>query len=360
MRASRITVFDLVHLSVADLMGAVLLAPVQVSHAQLRKGVTLDADTAGQLLAAAQKGELRADLRLAWPGPDDLHEDAAAQRLALAVAGAGVELRPPRQSRLDLVAKWDGVLHVRVEALTRLNRIDPLEVFTLYHGQAVAAGQVVGSIKVAPHLLPAAIVHQGVRVGKEEGPVVQVRPYLSLDVGAISLEALTGEGLARFEAGARMKIEALGSRFTGTALAAGADSARSEDAARAALVSLVRERKLRIVLVGGVSAGDPLSPFYAALESLGGRILRRGVPAHPGSMIWLAELDETRLLGLPQCGMFTLATAADLILPRLLTGEPLSAADLADLAHGGILGPEMRFRFPAYARNLGAPEGGEG
>ena len=74
-------------------------------------------------------------------------------------------------------------------------------------------------------------------------------------------------------------------------------------------------------------------------------------------MIWLAELDGSRLLGLPQCGMFSMATAADLVLPRLLTGEALTAADLADLAHGGVLGREMRFRFPDYARDLQSPEG---
>ena len=85
-------------------------------------------------------------------------------------------------------------------------------------------------------------------------------------------------------------------------------------------------------------------------------MLRHGVPAHPGSMIWLAELGHTRLLGLPQCGMFAKATAADLILPRLLTGERMTAESLAELAHGGVLGREMRFRFPPYARDLDAPE----
>ena len=76
-----------------------------------------------------------------------------------------------------------------------------------------------------------------------------------------------------------------------------------------------RGRGLPVILVGGVSAGDPLAPFFAALDGLGGRVLRRGVPAHPGSMIWLAELGDSRLLGLPQCGMFTMATAADLCCP---------------------------------------------
>jgi hypothetical protein len=35
----------------------------------------------------------------------------------------------------------------------------------------------------------------------------------------------------------------------------------------------------------------------------------------------------------------------------------LTAAAVADLAHGGVLTREMRFRFPAYARDLQAPEG---
>ena len=155
----------------------------------------------------------------------------------------------------------------------------------------------------------------------------------------------------------RLKVEALGSRFVGTTVVSNPDPGAAEHDAREALERLVRDRGVLVVLVGGVSAGDPLSPFFAALESLGGRVLRRGVPAHPGSMIWLAELDGSRLLGLPQCGMFSMATAADLVLPRLLTGEALTAADLADLAHGGVLGREMRFRFPAYARDLQAPEG---
>src|SRR5690606_4261524 len=145
--------------------------------------------------------------------------------------------------------------------------------------------------------------------------------------------------------------------FVGTTVATADEPERMADAIRAALATLALERRIPLVLVGGVSAGDPLSPFYDALATLGGEVLRRGVPAHPGSMIWLARLADTRLLGLPSCGMFGMATAADLVLPRLLTGETLTAETLAELGHGGVLTREMRFRFPAYARELEAPLG---
>jgi hypothetical protein len=342
----------------AALLGAVLLAPVRLATGTIRKGTRIDGGLGATLVAAARSGTLNQSLRLAWPDPNDLHEDEAAWQLAVAAAGPGVKPRPPRQSRLDLVANRDGVLHVRTDALIRLNSVDSLELFTLFHGQVVQAGEVVASVKVAPHLLPAALVAEGISIACENGlPVIDVRHFESLQVAAIVMETVSSIELAQFESGARMKVESLGSRFVGTTVISNLDAGKAEPEIRAALETLVLERSLPIILVGGVSAGDPLSPFYAALESLGGRVVRHGVPAHPGSMIWLAELAETQLLGLPQCGMFTRATAADLILPRLLTGERLSAVSLAELAHGGVLTREMRFRFPAYAQDLEAPEG---
>lgn len=356
MRAARLAPAELAKTVPADLVGAVLLEAVRIGGTSLAKGTRLDRESAVALVAAASDGSLTRPVKIAWPGPDDLHEDEAASRLALAVGGAGVELRPIRQSRLDLAAIWSGVLHLRTDSLRRLNAIDPLEVFTLFHGQAVERGQVVASVKVAPHVLPTATLVEGLRVAKADGPIVEVRPYQPLAVGAIAVQAIDSEALGRFDEGARRKVEALGGSFAGAVVVADTDPASAEARVHDALERLVRQRRLPVLLVGGVSAGDPIAPFYSALERMGGIVLRRGVPAHPGSMIWVARLDRTQILGLPQCGMFSLATAADLILPRLLTGEVLTAESLADLAHGGLLGKEMRFRMPAYARDLGSPE----
>jgi len=74
-------------------------------------------------------------------------------------------------------------------------------------------------------------------------------------------------------------------------------------------------------------------------------------------MLWLARVGRTAILGLPTCGAYSKATAADLLLPRLLTGEPPTRRTVSALGHGGVLTREMRFRFPAYARELDAPDG---
>ena len=119
-----------------------------------RKGTRLSSEAASSLVAAGRSGTLSQPVRLAWPDPDDWHEDDAAEALAVAAAGTGLKRVPPRQSRLDLIAAWDGVLHVRTDALLRLNTIDSLELFTLFHGQVVqqGSGGRLGEGGPSPHL----------------------------------------------------------------------------------------------------------------------------------------------------------------------------------------------------------------
>jgi molybdopterin biosynthesis enzyme len=126
------------------------------------------------------------------------------------------------------------------------------------------------------------------------------------------------------------------------------------DAVQAALRAA---RDADVILTAGAASTDPADPVFVALEALGGRVVRRGVPAHPGSMLWLGRLGGSSVMGLPTCGAYSMATAADLVLPRLLSGERASASTVAKLGHGGILTRDMRFRFPRYARDLDAPEG---
>jgi molybdopterin biosynthesis enzyme len=125
-----------------------------------------------------------------------------------------------------------------------------------------------------------------------------------------------------------------------------------------ALAAAIRGRGgARIVITAGGASTDPADPFHLAVQALGGRIVRHGVPSHPGSMLWLGRVGRTAIIGLPSCGAYSKATAFDLLLPRLVAGEPASAATVARLGHGGILTRSQRFRFPAYARDLDAPDG---
>jgi len=350
--AYRLTPAALLALPSDVLPGAVVLAGIDLADRTLGKARRLDAADAVALYAAARLGALPAEVRLAWADNHELHEDEAALRIATAVIGGGARALPPRQSRVDIVAAHRGVLTISTAGLESVNAVDPLEVFTRWAWQPVEEGEVIASVKVAPHVVPLAAVDEGVRRSAAHAPLIDVAAYAGCSVAAIMAEPLEEGARTRFEAASRLRAESLGGSFLGTWDVAAADATVAEQVARAALEELALERHMAVLLVGGVSAGDVLSPFLAALDALGGRVTRRGVPAHPGSMLWLGRLGPSQLLGLPRCGAFGMATVADLLLPRMMTGELLTAESVAGLGHGGLLGREMRARFPAYARDL--------
>jgi molybdopterin biosynthesis enzyme len=172
-------------------------------------------------------------------------------------------------------------------------------------------------------------------------------------VGVVVKESVRATARSRFEASVHAKIEGLGSTIESIEYVD--DDA---DAVESALAGFVRRPDpVDLVLTAGAASTDPLDACFVAIAALGGRVVRRGVPAHPGSMLWLARIGGTAILGLPTCGAYSKATAADLLLPRLLSGEKPSEATVAKLGHGGILTRSQRFRFPAYARELDAPDG---
>ena len=334
----------------ARLVGSILARDLAIGRERWTKGRRLTAaDLAA--LTAAHPGD---PVSVLIPEGGELHEDAAALRLAAAVAGPGLVVRGPSQSRVDLVAEAHGVANVRVADLERLNRIDPLEVFTVFDGQVVEPGDLVASVKVAPHLVEAATVDAGARLAGFGGnPLVWVAPFVPRRVGVIVKESIRATARERFEASVQAKVEGLGSSI-GTIDYVDDDP----DAVEASMAAMVRGTDpVDLILTAGAASTDPLDACFVAIASLGGRIVRRGVPAHPGSMLWLARIGRTAILGLPTCGAYSKATAVDLLLPRLLSGDDASERTVAKLGHGGILTRSQRFRFPAYARDLDAPDG---
>ncbi|HET7727325.1 MAG TPA: molybdopterin-binding protein [Candidatus Limnocylindrales bacterium] len=336
-----------------SLVGGVLARDLRLDGERWAKGRRLSAADLDEL-GRPDRASPPLTVAVIVPEPGDLHEDDAALRLAACVAGPGLETRGPAESRVDLLAASAGVLHIRIAELERLNRIDPLEVFTALDGSIVRPGQLVASVKVAPHVVPASLVERGIAVTRGgRRPLVRVAAFRPMRVGVVVKESLRAADRDRFERSVRQKVEGLGSSLADIAYVP--DDV--EPVARA-IDRLTRGRaRVDVVLTAGGRSTDPSDPFFVAVEALGGRLIRHGVPAHPGSMLWLARVRRAAVLGLPTCGAYSKATAADLLLPRLLTGEPPTVRTVSALGHGGVLTREMRFRFPPYARDLDAPDG---
>lgn len=303
----------------------------------VKKGAILDAGQIEALMAASW-----AELSVIEMEPGDLHEGPAGERLAHAVVGSGVKVGGFAGGQWSLNATSRGLLSVNVRSLQRVNAIQPMSVYTLYDGQPVDSGETVAKAKITPLVTREADVVEAERLCREAKGLVTVTPFQRKVVGAVARENLDDKARERFQKVLAEKISWFGSTLLGIRFAP------HDDKTVARSVEEFRAQGAEIVILAGASALDPLDPIFQALTMLGAKMVRHGVPAHPGSLFWMALLGETPLIGMPTCGMFSQATTFDLILPRILSGERLDEASLASLGHGGLLSREMAFRFPPY------------
>jgi hypothetical protein len=320
----------------------------ETAGASFAKGRILRREDAPALLALPWE-----ELHLVEMESGEVHEDDAGARLAHAAAGEGCEVGRAGGGHWPIAATRRGILDVDAEALRRANTIDGICVYTLFGGRIVEPGDVVARAKITPFAIAAAPLAEAERVARDAGGLSRVRPFRPMRVGAVVQETLGARALERFRASLAEKVGWFGSELLEPRFAP------PDEAAIAGAVDAVVRQGADVVVLAGTKAMDVLDPTFGALARLGALVERHGVPAHPGSLFWLASYQEVPILGMPSCGLFSQATVFDLVLPRILAGERVGREQLAELGHGGLLSREMGFRFPPYRRETGRGELGE-
>ena len=81
---------------------------------------------------------------------------------------------------------------------------------------------------------------------------------------------------------------------------------------------------------------DPDDRTPLAIKNTGAEIITYGAPVLPGAMFLVSYLDGVPVCGLPGCVMYAKRTIFDLLLPRLLADDPITAEDIARLGEGGL------------------------
>jgi hypothetical protein len=212
----------------------------------------------------------------------------------------------------------------------------------LFDGQVVERAEVVARAKILPFAVHERVLAEVDAIAGPLEGLVRVREFAPHRIGAVVHESLGDRAVARFRDAVSEKVS-----WFGSSLCAVETTPPDADAIAAALTR-VRDAGSEVVLVAGTKAMDLLDPTFPALERSGARMVRHGIPAHPGSLLWLADWNGVSIVGMPTCGLFAQATVFDLVIARLLTGERPGALELARLGHGGFLTRDMAFRLPAY------------
>ena len=302
----------------------------------------------GHILAPDDLATLQAlgdvELHVIQPDASDIDENEAGLRLARAIGGEGLTLKGPAQSRVNLIATHRGLLSIDQSALARVNSLDGMAIFTLFDRQPVNQGDVVAGAKVAPLVIPAATVEMAEALASAvPGGIVRVRPFRSTPIAVLYREKLAERARDRFDEAVRRKAAWFGCEV------AAIIPVEDEPAAVAAAIERFVVDGAGLIFAAGGSSTDPLDATIVALADLGAHLARRGVPAHPGSMFWMAYHRTVPILSLASCSLFSQATIVDIVLPRVLAGDTITATDLAAIGHGGLMEHGMDYRFPPYA-----------
>lgn len=329
--------------------GAILAHSISVGGKSWRKGrVISDADIAELETNGVAK------IVVAKPGPDDLDENAAAERIASALATPEIEGRAASTGRVNLHAVVGGVVTVSSVHINALNRVDPaITLATLPDYAAVEPGQMVATVKIIPFAVPARLVEEA-RAQAMAARLISLHPFHQRKVGLIQTQLptikksvldktvlRTAERLAR--SGSIIGDEVRVPHHADEVASAAARLAEHHD----------------IVLIFGASAvADADDVIPAAIRQVG-RVERVGMPVDPGNLLVLGEIRDKPVIGAPGCARSPKLNGFDWVLNRLLANLPVGDSEIAGLGVGGLLmeiesRPQPRDPKPAAKIDVGA------
>ena len=294
-----------------------------------------------------------AEVTVAALDANDIHEDEAARRVGIALAGEGVIVKAPGVGRANLIATLTGPLRLNVPALDRLNNIDEgITIATLREHTLVRPGDLLALVKIIPYSVPNARVVDVEATAREHKPIFAVRALQTRSVGLI----VSGPPHARaallrdFQKPVQDRIERLGSRLDDTVYVAHTQAAIVE------AITIQRAAGRDLILLTGISAIiDRHDIVPSALEVAGGSVVHFGVPVDPGSLLMFGYLENIPVIGAPGCVKSPKPNVIDWILPRLFAGERLTRAHLVALGHGGLLDDIHERPMPRGKRRVDAP-----
>jgi molybdenum cofactor cytidylyltransferase len=323
---------------VAEAAGAVLAHSLLVGTTRWSKGRRLTAD---DIAAARAAGIDR--LMVARFEPGDVGEDAAAARLAAALAGPGLAVLPAAHGRANLAARVTGVFAFDPAMVAAVNGVDEaLTLATLAPDTRVAAGEIVATIKVIRY----AVGTQPLADAVAAAAPMAVAGFRRIEIALVSttLGGTTDKALAKTSRVTRDRVEALGCTMTELPPC-------PHDTA--ALAAVLAEIRADIVLVAGASATvDRGDVVPAAIVAAGGTVERLGMPVDPGNLLCLGDIDCRPVIGLPGCARSPKRNGFDIVLERLVAGRGVSGHDIAMMGAGGLL-PEAERPEPRAASASG-------
>jgi len=276
-------------------------------------------------------------------GPDEVHEDDAALRLATALAGPGIVFdKKPSEGKIALKSAHRGLLKVDVPSLTEINMVPQISCASRHNNSLVDEGEIIAATRAIPLIIDEGPLKKAEQIAVASKGIFSVKGLSQPDTGLI----ITGNEVYnrriedKFAPLIRKKLQFFGCQLKETTFLPD-DKDRIVHGIKDFL-----EKGYGLILVTGGMSVDPDDVSRMAISEAGAEEVLYGTPVLPGAMFLYGHFGDIPILGLPACVIFYQATVFDLLFPRILAGEKITRKELASMAHGSLCVECDQCRYP--------------
>ncbi len=265
-------------------------------------------------------------------GDDQIHEDDAAKRIAAAISHPDLDFTDPREGKINIVAQRPGLLKIDVDALLEINKMDKIIVATLKNNFPCKKGEIIAGTRIIPLTIETKRIEILEKVAAPLHPILSVKPFQRLKVGAVVTGSEVFNGLITDDFGPSIGKKIIDS---GCTLEKKITVPDDENKISNAVLTLKDLGCDLVITTGGLSV-DPDDVTRSGVLATGAKETFYGSPVLPGAMLMVSKLDNMDIISLPACVFYYQKTVFDLIFPRVLAGECISKDDIAAMGHGGL------------------------
>lgn len=310
--------------------GLILAHSLRLDQQMLKKGRVLSATDIATLKQAGMNFVTGARLE-----DGDLDENQAAQAVADALAGPGVQSNGAFAGRCNLFATQGGVVVIDRDRLDRLNLVDEAVTVATVPPYVIARPrQMIATIKIIPFGVNRHTVDACAAYASTGGSLVSVQPIKPLKAALIltTLPGIRDKTLTAAANVTRARVEALGGEISAEHRCAH-DIGSLERTLTKALAGGVN----MVLIIGASATVDRRDVAPSALHKAGGIIDHFGMPVDPGNLLLLGHVGAVPVVTLPGCARSPKPNGLDWVLARLAADVPIKPKDIMRMGAGGLL-----------------------
>lgn len=261
-----------------------------------------------------------------------MHENEAAQILYDICKNEHMHPSEVKEGKIEVIADCDGLLKIDREILKGVNSLGEMMIASRHGDFPVKKGDKIAGTRIIPLVIEKEKMEAAKQVADGK-PIFQIMPFLKKKVGIVTTgnEVFYGRIQDTFTPVIVDKISEYGAEVIGHEIS----NDDHENIAKC-IKKLLDVGADMIICTGGMSV-DPDDKTPAAIRDVASTMVTYGAPVLPGAMFLLAYYgDNIPIMGLPGCAMYSKRTIFDLVLPRVMAGDILTAEDFHILGEGGL------------------------